>query len=1478
MNKAIKAFLRYPTITAILVIMAVAMGIHALMGMPRTEDPTITIRTGIVAAMYPGATTEQVEKQITKTLESHIFKFQEVCKEKTYSTSRPGLAIINVELEKNVKVPDVFWAKLRHEMNQVRAQELPSEVMGPVVNSDFGDTVAMLISVSGERYGYRELRDYVDTIQDSLRTVPEVGKIAVYGRQNEQIWVTSSLERMSHYFTDPRQIAGALNQRNEVHASGSARTDNGKIPLHTTGLFNTEDQIKKVMVGQSPTGQPSYIGDFAKVERRYQDPEFMVRYDGKPALIISVEMQKGHNMVEMGEKVTEVLNHRVKPLLPPDLHLDYIANQPEVVQERMSHMGREFLIAIGCVIVVTVLLLPFRVSLIAALAIPTTMLTTIAVMNAFGVQLHQVSIAALIVVLGIVVDDAIVIADNYVELLDHKVPKAEAAWRSATEVLVPVLTATLTIIASFLPLVILSGSPGEFILALPITVAVALSVSFLVAVFVTPLLCRTFIHQGLHDHDAEPAKHAKKFNALDLLQVAYKKAITYFMAKPMLAVGLGAAGIALGGLLFRFVPQEFFPNAERNQFVVDLWMPQGTRIEATDATMKRIEGELLRDKRVTHLAGFVGQGSPRFYYNVNPQQPDPAYGQFIVNTVDVKATTALVAELRTRLARLTPEGMVLVQELQQGQVMEAPIEFRISGDDDSKLKAIGEQIGDILQKDPRAQFLHTDYRNDSPMVNVDLNTELANRLGITHMGVSNLLNGAFDGTPVSTFWEGDRAVNIVLRVDPEHRATFDDVRNTYVGSSFTNGKVPLRAIADLAPAWQTSRLVRRNGVRTLTVRCLQAPKAYASDILKAALPKVKAIALPPGYHLELGGEFANQEETQPEMVGALGISLLAIFFILMIQFRNLSEPLVVMASIPLSLFGVVVGLLLTRNSFGFTAFMGMISLCGIVVRNAIILIDYIKEKMHEGIPLVEAATMAGERRLRPIFLTTMAAAVGVTPMILSGSKMWSPLASVLAVGLIFSMFFTLLVVPVIYVLVFRPKENASAGSSMASIIPMGILALALVLASPLSAGAPEPRNLTLETAVASALDHSTGVRIARAKVEEASGKRRTARADFFPQLSTDATWLKRNDQPFMTIPVGSLGAVPGMGPFPTEDISLGQGKTHLFIQNLTLSQPLTQLFKIHHGNEVASAEERAAKAELRKMESEIAFLTRQAYFGLLIAQAHITAAQVGVAAADLQDLDAKEAVKAGNALKVLSTGSRAKLLQNRHKLLSAQATAADLTSELNDLMGEPLQTPLNLAPVSSDARPLPTREALLNQVRQSNPDLAAAQATLEKSRSGLKAGKAEYIPEMGAFVRRTHQDGLPFVQANSTSYGLSLSWNIFDWGKRSGVVKQRAALVNQASSNYDHVRSRTEIDLDKLLRKLETARILAEAADEACVMNVEKARLAGNQHQAGLIPASKKAEADAEAKASEADLLAARLGLDLTRAELDRLLGGGQNL
>src|SRR5208337_36029 len=395
-------------------------------------------RTGIVAALYPGATSEQVEKQVTKTLEKHIFKFPEVRKEKTYSTSRPGVAIINVELEDNVKNADVFWAKLRHELNVVKSTELPNGVMGPVVDSDFGDTVAMLIAVHGKRYGYRELRDFADKIHDEMRTVRDVGKLVTYGTQGEEIWITSSLERISQYFADPSQIANALRQRNVIQSGGNFDADRSKVPMRTTGVFNTENEIRNVLVDVSKDGHPAYIKDFANVERRYQDPTFMVRYDGDPCLLLSVEMQKGKNIVEFGEELEKVFK-RLKVLLPPDVHLDLVANQPGVVKERITELSHEFLLAIIAVIIVTIVLLPLRVALIAALAIPISLFGTLGVMESMGIALHQVSIAALIMVLGIVVDNAIVIVDNYVELLDRKVPRSEAAWRCATDVLVPVL-------------------------------------------------------------------------------------------------------------------------------------------------------------------------------------------------------------------------------------------------------------------------------------------------------------------------------------------------------------------------------------------------------------------------------------------------------------------------------------------------------------------------------------------------------------------------------------------------------------------------------------------------------------------------------------------------------------------------------------------------------------------------------------------------------------------------------------------------------------------------------------------------------------------------------------------------------------------------------------------------------------------------------------------------------------------------------
>ncbi|SPF34116.1 Acriflavin resistance protein [Syntrophobacter sp. SbD1] len=1454
----VKFSLRYPTVTLILTAMAVAVGLYSFLYMPRTEDPTVTIRTGLVIALYPGATSEQVEKQVTKTLEKHIFKFPEVRKDKTYSTNRPGLVIINVELESNVINSDVIWGKIRHEMNETRALELPEGVRGPIVNSDFGDTVAMLLAVHGERYGYRELRDYVDTIQDELRTIREVGKLAMYGEQGEQIWITGDLQRMSQYFADPLNVFQALRQRNIIESSGHFEAEQTKIPLRTTGLFNTEEQIKNVLVDVSRTGQPVYIRDFAEVERRYQDPTFMVRYDGEPSLLLSVEMQKGKNIVELGESIRDTFN-RLNSLLPPDVRIDLIANQPEVVKESITHLSHEFMLAIASVIIVTIILLPIRVAVIAALAIPISILMTLGAMNAMGVALHQVSIAALIVVLGIVVDNAIVIVDNYVDLLDRKVPREEAAWRCVSEVIVPVLSATATIIFSFLPLLILTGSAGEFIRALPITVAIALVVSTIVAVMITPIFCRFFVKKGLHDHENGTATPGKeKFNFLNLLQAGYRVVIAFFMRHKVPAMVLGAGAIAIGVVLFRIVPQQFFPTAERNQFVVDVWTAQGTRIEETDAVMRRIEAYMKGRKEIEHFAAFIGQSAPRFYYNVNPQQPDAAYGQFIVNTHSAKQTPALVNDLRKSFTSVAPEAMVIVKEMQQGMSLEAPVEVRIVGEDIRELERIGSQVEEVLVQIPFSDFVHRDYFNESCMVDVKVNEELANRLGITNSSISKVVDGGFDGVPVSTFWEGDRAVTILLRLAQASRSSFSDVSNTYVSSQLTKARVPLRAVSTLTPEWQTSRIVRRNGVRTLTVRSFVKGGHYASELLEAARPAIEKLPLPPGYRIEYGGDKRNTDETMPEMLTALGISLVAIFLTLLIQFKKVSEVLIVISSIPLALPGAVLGLIITHNPFGFTAFMGLIALCGIVVRNAIILIDYTNERMREGHSLERAAMEAGERRLRPIFLTTMAAAAGVLPMILSKSSLWSPLASVLAVGLIWSMFITLLVVPVLFVIVKSRRIKHPSAAVAATLI-----AALILTANPAFA---ETKRLTLTEAVDLALKGNSGLKIARFKVNEKGKKVDSTSADYYPHLSNYSWEMGTSESQLLTIPLPGIGTVPVSGN-PTK------GSSSLFLNGTVLSQPVTQLLKIHEATGIARSDQKVAEADAKKAENDVTLAVHQLYYGLLAAGKQKEAAEAGLKAAEESRREAEKAVLARNLLEVSIIESRTAVLQNKQSLLAANIQISDLNAELNQLLGLPLDTQLELSDPGPSEGPVESPDYFLHAALSGNPEIESAKATVVKAQGGVNAAREEFIPDVTLFAANTYGDGVSFIKHDVGTFGVMMSWDIWDWGKRSAVIGEREAQLSQAQENVHRINDEVTVELDKAYRKLENTKSMMDVAREALALQRERLRLVSDQIKTSTASYAKYNEAVAAVKKTESDELQARLGYELAIAELNRIAG-----
>lgn len=1021
----IKGSLRYPQVTLSVVFLAVAVGIYSLLSMPRREDPKITIRTGLVLAFYPGANSAQVEDQVTRKIEQYLFGYAEVRKEKTYSTTRDGAVVINVELEENVKNPDVFWSKLRHDLNQAKVLDLPQGVQGPIVNTDFGDTVALLIGIESDQLTYTELDEYLKQIEDGLRTIKAVSKIRRYGEQKEQITITARSQQLAQYGIKWTQVVQLLQAQNAIKATGSVKTSDSQVPLYAQGYYNTEQEIGNQVIGTSQTGSVIRLGDVADIKREYADPTSSINVNGHRALMLSVEMQEGNNIVQFGDNVEAKLAE-IQQHLPGSIRLTTVVNQPHIVQHSVSDFIREFFLAIISVVIVTIILLPFRIAAVAAMAIPVTVAVTFALLHTFGIELHQVSLAALIVVLGMVVDDAIVIADNYVELLDEGVDRWTAAWRSASDLVVPVLTATATIIASFLPMVILSGSVGEFIFSLPITVSIALASSFIVAMLLTPFLCYTFIKKGLHQA-IEPAKNTgkrKRKTLLDYMQDGYDSAIGWCIDHQTITLVFALVSIAASGLLFKAIRQKFFPAAERNQFVVELWMPTGTKFEKTSEAIGKLEGLIRTDKRVENYSSFIGTSAPRFYYNFSPEPPVTNYGQILINTHTTAETEAMAEELTDKVAAVVPEGTPRVRLMQQGSLMIAPVEVRIIGSDLNELKRIGSQVQAIVRKTPGASLVRTDFKEDYYGVGISLKDE-ANRLGFTTTGVATSIYTGFSGAPISVLYEGDQPINLVLRLDEESRRNFTDLENTYINSPITGSSVPLRQIATLRPEWQTGRIMHRNGVRTLTVQCEPSGNTLPSEILKTIQPQIAKIQLPVGYSIQYGGEDENRRETFSQMVGALGISLVLIFLILLFQFRNLKESLVVMASIPLSLFGALLGLVLTSNPFGFTAFMGLISLSGIVVRNAIILVDYANELIRKGMDIRTAAMEAGKRRLRPIFLTTMAAAIGVVPMILSGSPMWSPLASVIAVGVVFSMVMTLLVIPVLFVMTVK-KEQAVA--------------------------------------------------------------------------------------------------------------------------------------------------------------------------------------------------------------------------------------------------------------------------------------------------------------------------------------------------------------------------------------------------------------------------------------------------------------------
>jgi len=667
-------------------------------------------------------------------------------------------------------------------------------------------------------------------------------------------------------------------------------------------------------------------------------------------------------------------------------------------------------LAVIAVIIVTMILLPFRVASVAAISIPVSVLITLGIMQLVGIQLHIVTLAALITVLGMVVDNAIVVIDDHVEKLDEGETPWNAAWKSATELFIPVLSATLAIIASFLPLMLfLPGIANDFVGTFPITIGIALIISMLVAVLLVPFMSYALIKKGLQ----QKSKKQKK-SVLDHLQNGYDKLLELTFKYPKLTILTGVLSIILGLLFFLNVDQKLFPEMERKQFAVEVYLPEGSSFSKTEKVIDSIGTILKADSRITNVASFIGNGSPRFNALYAPHVPAKNYGQLLVNTVSNEATIEVLNEYSKTHTDFLPQVHIKWKQLAL-ETFKAPIEVRISSNNIKDLKDIGDKVSKVLKKNKSITWVRNDWEEMLPGIAVKLNENKASKLGYAKSFISSSLIVSLDGLPLTTVWEGDYPVNVILTKEENQKKDINDLENQYITSPFTFESLPLRSIGELKPEWTEGNIARRNGVRTLTVVADIERGANTSKIFGEMRPEIEALTLPNGLSINYGGENEATIENYTPMAKSLGVSVILIFFILLIQFKTIRRTLLIMSTMLLSIFGAGLGLLLLKYPFSFTSFIGIIGLMGIVVRNGIILVDYARQLViTKGMSFQEAGLAAGKRRMRPIFLTSMAAAVGVIPMIISNSTLWGPLGTVICFGLITGMILTLLTLPVLY--------------------------------------------------------------------------------------------------------------------------------------------------------------------------------------------------------------------------------------------------------------------------------------------------------------------------------------------------------------------------------------------------------------------------------------------------------------------------------
>ncbi len=1001
--------------TLVLLLLLIFLGITTYLKIPRLEDPEFTVRVALVITPFPGASPQRVEELVTDKLEEKIREIPEL--DYITSHSMSGLSIIHVNIQQRFTNLEAVWQDLRNKVSDA-ATTLPEGAHPPVVNDEFGDVFGILVALTGDGFTFKEMKDVADQLRDQLLRIPDAAKVDIHGIQEERIFVEYSNARLAEFGFTPAHLMHVLETQNAITPSGVARVGPERIIIEPTGEFTSLEDLGNASFRLPGQAQSIALKDFASIFRDYVDPPTtMTRYNGDNALILAVSMAQGGRITEFGDRVQTRLRD-LEQNLPVGLDLNILVFQPDFVRSAIDDFMVNLALAFVFVVATMFMFTGLRTGLIAGLVIPMSILTCIALMPLFDVALQRVSIASFIIALGLLVANGVVVSENILVRLGRGENRLDAATGAVRELWFPLLTSSLTTIFAFLPIPLAQSETGEYTMSLFIVVSLTLLLSWTFSLTMVPLLSY-FFQSALPIDQSKPSLWHRGFQSL----------LVFSLRRRILFLGLTVV-VAMGGIAaFRLVPTIFFPPNDREMFTIDFWQPYGTDIRETAKRLHRLETYLLAQEGVASTGSFIGSGGPRWYLSLNPEQDNPNYALILVNTTTIQDVGLLIASTRKYLDEHFPDARHTVQRLELGPPVGAPIQIRILGDDIAELYRLRDKVTQAIAPVEGVTAIYDDWGEWIKKLVVDVNQEQAKLAGLSTRDVALSLQAHVSGIIATHYREGDQLVPIMLRARESSRENLGNIEGLNIHAFADGHNVPLLQLATTRMDWQPSDIRRRNQIRTLTVK-VEISGRYAADVLQGVMARVQELQSGPDwpdqYFIEYGGEVEESTEANASIMAGVPLAMGLLLLVLIIQFNSIRRFLIILLTIPPMMVGISAGLLLTREPFGFMAMLGMISLVGIIVNNAILILDRMEIERATGKPGREYVVDAVMERLRAIFLTAATTVMGLLPLALLGGDMWRPMANVLIFGLSFSTLFTLVLCPVLYSVFFGIRFDKKA--------------------------------------------------------------------------------------------------------------------------------------------------------------------------------------------------------------------------------------------------------------------------------------------------------------------------------------------------------------------------------------------------------------------------------------------------------------------